>query len=335
MCVNQWRKPVIDPPACLAAAEETRQRELIYGVTTEILKVWMGRNEKQKTGAPHVGVGDFRHLVSVTERVVFPGLRGELETACRKRTRTVFQAPGLRNVRSHRRARAHCLEPIFYMCGCVCRGRLTLTRKPYNKKPPLIHPFTFATPLLASFFLFLFSPLPSHPFTPPFEHANVCNTRLFLVLVSFGYTHTHIYILALQRWVCELGQRRVYFSSGQCSRQLPLLFIVGGWMERGGKWGRRGGKGVSVGAVGVAVGEAAATNRGRQMDGSHLPERSKARSADMAYVPPPPTQISSSGSPLSSPAVLLFLFSRFLLFLLFLPLFLSSSGLTGAGMWPC
>lgn len=94
---------------------------------------------------------------------------------------------------------AHCLEPIFYMCGCVCRGRLTLTRKPYNKKPPLIHPFTFATPLLASFFLFLFSPLPSHPFTPPFEHANVCNTRLFLVLVSFGYTHTHIYILALQR----------------------------------------------------------------------------------------------------------------------------------------
>lgn len=86
-----------------------------------------------------------------------------------------------------------------------------------------------------------------------------------------------------------------------------------------------------MGAVGVAVGEAAATNRGRQMDGSHLPERSKARSADMAYVPPP-TQISSSGSPLSSPAVLLFLFSRFLLFL---PLFLSSSGLTGAGMWPC
>lgn len=199
MCVNQWRKPVIDPPACLAAAEETRQRELIYGVTTEILKVWMGRNEKQKTGVPHVGVGDFRHLVSVTERVVFPGLRGELETACRKRTRTVFQAPGSRNVRSHRRARAHCLEPIFYMCGCVCRGRLTLTRKPYNKKPPLIHPFTFATPLLASFFLFLFSPLPSHPFTPPFEHANVCNTRLFLVLVSFGYTHTHTYTFWLYK----------------------------------------------------------------------------------------------------------------------------------------
>lgn len=166
MCVNQWRKPVIDPPACLAAAEETRQRELIYGVTTEILKVWMGRNEKQKTGAPHVGVGDFRHLVSVTERVVFPGVRGELETACRKRTRTVFQAPGSRNVRSHQRARARCLEPIFYMCGCVCRGRLTLTRKPYNKKPPLIHPFTFATPLLASFFsFFFFSPsfTPLHP----------------------------------------------------------------------------------------------------------------------------------------------------------------------------
>lgn len=48
---------------------------------------------------------------------------------------------------------------------------------------------------------------------------------------------------------------------------------------------------MSVGAVGVAVGEAAATNRGRQMDGSHLPERSKARSADMAYVPPPDTDL--------------------------------------------
>lgn len=112
---------------------------------------------------------------------------------------------------------------------------------------------------------------------------------------------------------------------------LYCSLLADGW-SAGGSEGEGGERGVSVGAVGVAAGEAAATNRGRQMDGSHLPERSKARSADMAYVPPPPTQISSSGSPLSSPAVLLFLFSRFLLFL---PLFSSSSGLTGAGMWPC
>lgn len=89
---------------------------------------------------------------------------------------------------------------------------------------------------------------------------------------------------------------------------LYCSLLADGW-SAGGSEEEGGGEGVAVGAVGVAVGEAAATNRGRQMDGSHLPERSKARSADMAYVSPPPTQISSSGSPLSSPAVLLFLFS--------------------------
>lgn len=198
MCVNQWRKPVIDPPARLAAAEETRQRELIYGVTTEILKVWMGRNEKQKTGAPHVGVGDFRHLVSVTERVVFPGVRGELETACRKRTRTVFRAPGSRNVRSHQRARARCLEPIFYMCGCVCRGRLTLTRKPYNKKPPLIHPFTFATPLLASFFSFFFLPFLHTPSPLRLNMPTFVTQGSFLSWSALA-THTHTYTFWLYK----------------------------------------------------------------------------------------------------------------------------------------
>lgn len=67
---------------------------------------------------------------------------------------------------------------------------------------------------------------------------------------------------------------------------LYCSLLADGW-SAGGSEGEGGEKGVSVGAVGVAVGEAAATNRGRQMDGSHLPERSKARSADMAYVPPP------------------------------------------------
>lgn len=126
----------------------------------------------------------------------------------------------------------------------VLEGWLTPT-----KKRPLIHRFTFATPTpsaprpLPSFCHF-----PPHPLTLRLNGLTFLTQGLFLsrsALASQTLTHTHatkhppqmhtLSALTLQRWVCELGQQCVYFSSGQCSRQLPLLFIVGGWMEFGGE----------------------------------------------------------------------------------------------------
>lgn len=77
-------------------------------------------------------------------------------------------------------------------------------------------------------------------------------------------THTS---LSLQRWVCKLGQRCVYFSSGQCSRQLPLLFIVGGWIDGvcGGvteEWGSLGG--------GRSAGRGGGSRPAGQIEDSHL-----------------------------------------------------------------
>lgn len=57
--MKRRRKTVIDPPARLAAAEETSPSELIYGMTTEILKSLNGRHgaHARVSAAPRLCLG--------------------------------------------------------------------------------------------------------------------------------------------------------------------------------------------------------------------------------------------------------------------------------------
>lgn len=86
---------------------------------------------------------------------------------------------------AQKRSVLRCLRLCMCIDVCVCNPN----KNPPTRKTPLIHRFTFAPP--PPFSLPLAPFFPPHPFAPPFERANVFNTRLFLVLVSFGYTHTH------------------------------------------------------------------------------------------------------------------------------------------------
>ena len=129
--------------------------------------------------------------------------------------------------RAHRRPRECTLIACLHLRLCTSVS-VTPTSNPY-KKASFDLSLHLCNPLLI-----LFSPplaaCPPHPCTPPCERFS---HKALSCLGQLTHTHTHT-LQALQRWACELGQPPVYFSSGHRSRQLPLLFIVGGWMER---WG--------------------------------------------------------------------------------------------------
>lgn len=232
-----------------------------------------------------------------------------------------------RNVPPPQRARHGAQEcsvaPCLHLCLCtrVCvRVCVTPTSNPHKKGSfdPSLH---LCNPLLIPFSPPL-AACPPHPCPPPFERFSH-KALSCLGQLAHAHTHTHTF-QTLQRWACELGQPPVYFSSSHRSRQLPLLFIVGGWMEcmggggggGGGGWSGDAGEGWPVWAA-EAVETVATHREDKWMTLTFLHSQ---RAGQQPEPPPPPSPLHLS-PPFPSPS--------------FAPLCLSSSsGLAGAGMWP-